>query len=1315
MSSDGGWDGEAAVDPYGRAYHSFRHGRYAEAADGYREAIKHCGYRHPARPNLWAELAGALFKADDLLGAKQACEICLTLDARHLLGLMFSAETKLRLAEKGYGLDLYVEAISHYKAALARARPEDENGLFKRYERAEGLFVRAVPSAPARESFAKACTHLKNKRVAEAVTCAKDAVERDLANEAECHYYEGMDAGVRGDWAGAIGEFEKVLELAPLHLLALTERLRMMGEPQYKHRRRIARDCINKHFVDPLVDADPYNVLGVLMKAEGEGIEAMFDVPAKWVGLDEDTALRAYKELIPLIMPGSPDYERAQNCMVEQLKSMGRAEDADELMRNKGKLERAEKDRIDAAVAAQAKADAEAKAAPVKSEGLIALMQAEERANAKLISEAAAVDAAGAARAKAEAAAAPEPEPDVQPEPEPEPEPKAEPEPEPEPALEAEPGAEPQAKLEAGPEPEPEPEPAPAPPPAPSPEPEPEPEPQPESALPVRSAGGPASELTQDVPGVSVSSSKPTKEAAAESTAAERQKQAELTKKEGLLYYFGKDGHAPNYNQAVSCYEKAVSLDPNNPEMHWLLGTALSKLGHHVGVVHSAKRALQVDLVPKNPQVQYKATMQHASASLDLYKRHNCVIDLCESKYYLDRAQRQKVAGTPPDAMHASLLGQVAKLDRDRFPFPNSSKDEFEVAAKLCKFYGCSHSEKDFGLGECILTMTGGDAEQALTNMYSAKQRGHPDSIGISLIKSMAFLRLSQEESCHRNWIDPVKYMKVDTRAAHLDMALAEVNKSCSESVLHSSRGGGATDAAAAPSLYYRSLLVLAEVSYARGDFRKAIEAVQQLDESCHGCIERATELSKLAHSKLGQKPVGKKLTKTEKNRRKKQKLKEKQREKERQEATAAAAAGEAPAGGASEEPQRLQEVPAETTAPVVALPEEREQEQGPRLEQEKEKEQTKGKGQGYGQDAESSLMRTSTGSSTASTGSAASSGGGGGGSVGSGGGGSDADELVSLMTGRPGVSEATAARARSLLQRRASPSPTSSPARSSLSPPDHHEEAGSGIDDETEQQASMLISSLDALLDDDGASGASGASGAAATGGGGGEEAAAASAIAPEEPEPQPQPAPGVAKQRESGESPELAAAAAAAEAQPQQPPATLKGLVEVVRGELGLDAQLTPKQVLAEVFDFVEAKPPASVVGLRGEIEWAVVELLGMARAKELGCCKEAPQKPQSPTPPAADGGAAAGGGSDGGAGSNGGAVAPPDEFLCPISCEIMEEPVTTLAGNTYEKTHIMAWFRTHQTDPLTNTKLSSKRLVPNNSLRSQIHAWTQANPSS
>jgi hypothetical protein len=137
---------------------------------------------------------------------------------------------------------------------------------------------------------------------------------------------------------------------------------------------------------------------------------------------------------------------------------------------------------------------------------------------------------------------------------------------------------------------------------------------------------------------------------------------------------------------------------------------------------------------------------------------------------------------------------------------------------------------------------------------------------------------------------------------------------------------------------------------------------------------------------------------------------------------------------------------------------------------------------------------------------------------------------------------------------------------------------------------------------------------------------------------------------------------------------PSTLKELVSLVRAELGLDDKLAPKQVLAEVHAFLGAKPPAGVVGLRGEIEWAIGELLGEARALELGCGAAAPPA-RVPSPTEKTGGAPAG---------------PPDEFVCPISCEIMEEPVTTLAGNTYEKASIMAWFRTHQTDPLTNARL-------------------------
>jgi hypothetical protein len=69
---------------------------------------------------------------------------------------------------------------------------------------------------------------------------------------------------------------------------------------------------------------------------------------------------------------------------------------------------------------------------------------------------------------------------------------------------------------------------------------------------------------------------------------------------------------------------------------------------------------------------------------------------------------------------------------------------------------------------------------------------------------------------------------------------------------------------------------------------------------------------------------------------------------------------------------------------------------------------------------------------------------------------------------------------------------------------------------------------------------------------------------------------------------------------------------------------------------------------------------------------------------------------------------AVGMPYEFMCPISCEIMEDPVTTLAGNTYEKAQIVQWLHTNQTDPLTNMQLVSKRLVSNNALRSLIQAW-------
>lgn len=60
----------------------------------------------------------------------------------------------------------------------------------------------------------------------------------------------------------------------------------------------------------------------------------------------------------------------------------------------------------------------------------------------------------------------------------------------------------------------------------------------------------------------------------------------------------------------------------------------------------------------------------------------------------------------------------------------------------------------------------------------------------------------------------------------------------------------------------------------------------------------------------------------------------------------------------------------------------------------------------------------------------------------------------------------------------------------------------------------------------------------------------------------------------------------------------------------------------------------------------------------------------------------------------------------FRCPISQEVMREPVVTCDGQTYEKQNIQEWFRRGtQTSPLTNLPLDSKEVVPNLALRQAV----------
>lgn len=55
-------------------------------------------------------------------------------------------------------------------------------------------------------------------------------------------------------------------------------------------------------------------------------------------------------------------------------------------------------------------------------------------------------------------------------------------------------------------------------------------------------------------------------------------------------------------------------------------------------------------------------------------------------------------------------------------------------------------------------------------------------------------------------------------------------------------------------------------------------------------------------------------------------------------------------------------------------------------------------------------------------------------------------------------------------------------------------------------------------------------------------------------------------------------------------------------------------------------------------------------------------------------------------------------PENLLCPISHQIMIDPVCTINGISYDRYHIEKWFQTKNTDPCTGQLVHSKILIPN-----------------
>ena len=63
------------------------------------------------------------------------------------------------------------------------------------------------------------------------------------------------------------------------------------------------------------------------------------------------------------------------------------------------------------------------------------------------------------------------------------------------------------------------------------------------------------------------------------------------------------------------------------------------------------------------------------------------------------------------------------------------------------------------------------------------------------------------------------------------------------------------------------------------------------------------------------------------------------------------------------------------------------------------------------------------------------------------------------------------------------------------------------------------------------------------------------------------------------------------------------------------------------------------------------------------------------------------------------------PPFEFLCPITNQMMSDPVTADDGNTYERNAIRSWLRHNPTSPMTGNPLVDETLKVNHELKAKI----------
>jgi hypothetical protein len=67
-------------------------------------------------------------------------------------------------------------------------------------------------------------------------------------------------------------------------------------------------------------------------------------------------------------------------------------------------------------------------------------------------------------------------------------------------------------------------------------------------------------------------------------------------------------------------------------------------------------------------------------------------------------------------------------------------------------------------------------------------------------------------------------------------------------------------------------------------------------------------------------------------------------------------------------------------------------------------------------------------------------------------------------------------------------------------------------------------------------------------------------------------------------------------------------------------------------------------------------------------------------------------------------------PHKYICPISKEIIHDPVVISSGHIYDRLSITEWFKDHDTDPVTNTIIVNKTMTPVIFLKTEIKEYIE-----